>query len=272
LAAGCFPYQAAAAEESAPLSEVMRQKYASEGSALQLGAEAPVSETQGPAPYAPLRANFANEQASPEARHIADWAVHSGDNQSLPFVIIDKTDAKVFVFDAYGRLTGAAPALLGLARGDHTLPGIGDLPLSRIRPEDRTTPAGRFVADLGRNHRGKAILWVDYATSLSMHPVITTRPADRRAERLASATPLDNRISFGCVNVPVHFFANVVRPAFTGTNGIVYILPETRTAREVFASYDVDERLQLEHVSRTDPAQTLPLGVESGEHNAAAPR
>jgi hypothetical protein len=73
-----------------------------------------------------------------------------------------------------------------------------------------------------------------------MHRVLTTNPKERRAERLASATTLDNRISYGCINIPVKFFENVVRPAFTGTRGIVYVLPETRTARQVFASYDVD--------------------------------
>ena len=49
-----------------------------------------------------------------------------------------------------------------------------------------------------------------------------------------SPTPLDNRISFGCINVPAAFFDRVIRPAFKGTNGIVYVLPETRAAREVF--------------------------------------
>jgi hypothetical protein len=29
--------------------------------------------------------------------------------------------------------------------------------------------------------------------------------------------------------------------AFKSTSGIVYVLPETRTARAVFSSYDVDE-------------------------------
>jgi len=32
-----------------------------------------------------------------------------------------------------------------------------------------------------------------------------------------------------------------VRAAITTTNGIVYVLPETRSNREVFASYDVEE-------------------------------
>jgi hypothetical protein len=46
-----------------------------------------------------------------------------------------------------------------------------------------------------------------------------------------------------------------VRPAFTGTNGIVYVLPETRLAREVFASYDVEEHARLQTASQPVPAQ-----------------
>jgi hypothetical protein len=61
---------------------------------------------------------------------------------------------------------------------------------------------------------------------------------------LATPTPLDNRISLGCIVVPVKFFENVVRPAFAGTKGIVYVLPKTKSASEIFASYDVDERAQ----------------------------
>jgi len=191
------------------------------------------------------RADFRHESASREARHVADWVVHSADNHAgdhhgLPFVIVDKKAARVFVFDAQGRLRGAAAALLGVARNDDAVPGIGDRELSSIRTEEKTTPAGRFVSSLGGNMRGEDVLWVDYATATSMHRVLTTNPKERRAQRLASATPLDNRISYGCINIPVKFYENVVRPAFTGTRGIVYVLPETKTARQVFASYDVD--------------------------------
>ncbi len=52
---------------------------------------------------------------------------------------------------------------------------------------------------------------------------------------LASPTPLDNRISYGCINVPVNFYNDLVIPAFMGTVGIVYILPENTTIEEVFA-------------------------------------
>lgn len=196
------------------------------------------------------RANFAGEHPSLEARQVADWVVDSGDNRSMPFVIVDKVDAKVFVFHQDGRLRGGAPALLGLARGDNAVPGIGDRKLSNILPAERTTPAGRFVASLGRNFHGKEILWIDYDGAVSMHPVVTSKPAERRAERLATLTPLDNRISFGCINVPAKFFYTVVRPAFNRTYGVVYVLPETRSAREVFGSYDVDVHERQQPVSQ----------------------
>jgi hypothetical protein len=130
--------------------------------------------------------------------------------------------------------------LLGLARGDDSVPGIGDRKLANIRPEERTTPAGRFVASLGRNLHGVEILWVDYADAISLHRVITSHPEQRRLQRLSTPTPLDKRISSGCINVPAEFYDNVVSPAFTGTNGIVYVLPETRSAQKVFGSYDVN--------------------------------
>ena len=190
----------------------------------------------------PHHANFGRETASRDALHVAHWAVASGDNQGMPFLIIDKVNAKVFVFDAHGNLSGAAPALLGLARGDDSTPGIGERKLSTIRPEERTTPAGRFVASLGQDLHGLEMLWIDYDTAISLHRVVTGTANERRAQRLESATPSDNRISYGCINVPVKFYDKVVSPAFTGTSGIVYILPETRPARDVFKSYDVDEK------------------------------
>jgi hypothetical protein len=54
---------------------------------------------------------------------------------------------------------------------------------------------------------------------------------------LATPTPSDNPISYGCINVPANFYNNVVSPAFAGTYGIVYVLPETRSISESFALY-----------------------------------
>lgn len=179
-------------------------------------------------------ADFGKETASDDARKVADWVVASGDNAGLPFIIVDKIGAKVFLFAAPGDIRGAASALLGLGVGDDSVPGIGQRRLATIAPVERTTPAGRFEAALGNDFE-QDILWVDYDLALSLHRVIVGRPVDRRHDRLASPTPLDNRISYGCINVPAQFYDTVVVPAFRGTVGIVYILPETRPIEAVFA-------------------------------------
>lgn len=205
-------------------------------------------------PVSAKMANFGQELSTPESQKLADWVVDSLDNNNLPFAIVDKVNARVFVFDAQGQIRGASSVLLGLAVGDYSVPGIGQRKLSSIRPEERTTPAGRFVASLDRDIHGQEVLWVDYDTAVSLHPVVKGTPKERRAERLASASPLDKRISYGCINVPVRFYEKVVSPTFTGTNGVVYVLPETRSAREVFGSYDVQDPLRNQAL--TSPAQS----------------
>jgi hypothetical protein len=236
---------------SSPLAMAANEAPASAKPSRSLPAQNGAAAVSNPKPEAvappgPKRIDFGHESASQDTRQVAGWVVDSGDNRSLPFVIVDKKDAKVFVFNADGRLRGAAPALLGLAHGDDAVPGIGERKLSTILPEERTTPAGRFVAALGHNLHGGEILWVDYATAISLHPVITSNPKERRAQRLATPTPLDNRISYGCINVPVNFYKNVVSPAFKRTNGIVYVLPETRSLQTVFASHDVNEPARVQ--------------------------
>lgn len=169
-----------------------------------------------------------------DAARLVDWVAHSRDNAGLPFMIIDKRNAHLWVFDAAGLLRGDAPVLLGTARGDHTAPGVGDLKLSEIPSEDRTTPAGRFRAEVGRNARGEDVVWVDYDAGVSMHPVLTTRPAERRLERLATPTASDNRVSFGCINVPTAFFHSTVMGTVRQGETMVYILPESRPLASVF--------------------------------------
>lgn len=183
------------------------------------------------------QADFGQENASPDARNVANWVINAGDNHGLPFVILDKKAARVFVFHADGRLRGAAPALLGLATGDDSPPGIGSRKLSNIHPDERTTPAGRFVAALGHNLHGVGILWVDYDSAISLHRVITSNPKEHRAERLAEPGSLDKRISYGCINVSAMFYDSVVSPTFTGTDGIFYVLPDTKSPEQVFGLY-----------------------------------
>jgi len=199
----------------------------------------PPGDAQGQAPgHAPhAEAHHAWTQASTDSRQMAAWITRSGDNSGLPFVLIDKRRAQVFVFSAEARLLGATPALLGLASGDHSAPGIGQKPLSRIKPHERTTPAGRFVAALAKNLSGDPILWIDYETSISLHALRGNNPREQRAKRLASLSAHDNRISFGCINVALTFFDEVVMKAFKETEGVVYVLPDTRSLLSVFAPH-----------------------------------
>jgi hypothetical protein len=183
-------------------------------------------------------ADFLGERASAEARYAAGWAISSGDHQGRPFAVVDKKDARLFVFAPDGRLVGATPVLLGLARGDDAAPGTADRPAHALRREERTTPAGRFATEPGHNDKGEAIVWLDYDASLALHRLRPAPAAERRVERMASADAADHRISFGCVVVPPPFYERVIAPTLGQRRGVVYVLPETRPAREMFAAID----------------------------------
>ena len=184
-------------------------------------------------------ADFGSISPSKEARRLANWVAHTHDNGNADFMIVDKRHAKVYVFDASAKLRGASPVLLGAAKGDDSVPGIGSRPLSQVRPEERTTPAGRFVAERGRNLKGEDIVWVDYDAAVSMHRVRASNPTERRLERLATPTIADNRISYGCINVPVSFYETHVKPTAEKQRVIVYVLPEVKSMQQVFGSLDI---------------------------------
>ncbi len=201
-------------------------------------------------------ADFGTEKVSPDVRHVADWVADSRNAGQSDFVIIDKKHARVYVFDAGARLRGAAPVLLGAAKGDESVPGIGSKPVAEVLPAERTTPAGRFVAERGHNTRGEDVVWVDYDGALSMHRVLTTNSTERRLERLASPTTEDNRISYGCINVPAAFYDVYIRPVFAIRRAVVYVLPEVKTLQQVFGSYDV----ATAHVLASGPSSMSSVG------------
>jgi len=182
----------------------------------------------------PLTADFSGEAASADARYAAAWVMAAADNKGLPFVIVDKKDARMFVFEASGRLRGASAALLGLASGDRSVPGIGQRPVAHILPAERTTPAGRFLSQPGRNLQGEEVIWVNYSEGLAIHRLRPGNSQEQRRERLASATPADNRISLGCVVVPVAFYESVVSPLLGKNHSVVYVLPESRPVQALF--------------------------------------
>jgi hypothetical protein len=179
-------------------------------------------------------ADFGDAPASADARAVADWVARTRDGGGAPFLLIDKKLARLHVFDAAARLVATSPVLLGEALGDHSVPGIGQRPTALVRPEERTTPAGRFVGERGRNARGEDVVWVDYDAAVSIHRVIHANVGERRLERLASPSPDDNRISYGCVNVPTAFYDAQILPVFAQRTAMVYVLPDLGSVQQVF--------------------------------------
>jgi len=197
---------------------------------LAAGVAGPAQAAVAPLKVSWDRAAALSRDAQAALRHV--YATQ--DNGDLPFVMIDKRHARLWVFDAQGRPQGSTPVLLGFARGDDSVPGIGDKPLSRVRPGERTTPAGRFIGEHGRNLKGDDIIWVDYDAAVSMHRVKDVHRADRREQRLRSRSIADNRISYGCINIPIAFYDQVLRPAIGRAQPVVYLLPETRPVATIF--------------------------------------
>ena len=173
------------------------------------------------------------KSAAPEVQTLLDWVAASKNNAGQPFYVVDKVNAQVYAFTPAAQLKATAPILLGMGVGDQALVPQ-DAPMSAMPPDKRITPAGRYPSKLVIDPHGKVVLMIDGPNLISMHIVAKGTPAQRRAERLASVASNDNRISFGCINVPPAFFTDIVDPDFRRARGIVYILPEKTTAAQLF--------------------------------------
>ena len=208
-------------------------------------------------------AKFGTETPSPDALLLANWVAGTHDNGPHAFILVDKKDARAYVFRPDGQLQDSAPVLLGAAHGDAIAPGSGDKPLSQMTPDEKITPTGRFVAKPGLNADDEDVIWVDYDNAISMHRVRPKVESEHRLERLASLTTDDNRISFGCINLPVSFYEDVARPAVDRYGAVIYVLPEQKSLQEVFNAYDVTDPAQL-------AAHRAPVHYASGKREGVA--
>lgn len=160
-----------------------------------------------------------------DAVSFARDVVIAGDAGNRAFAVIDKKSASISVFDQAGRLQAQAAVLLGEARGDRAPEDIGRRPLSSIHRSEKITSAGRYETEAGVNTHGEDIVWLDYEAALSMHRVRHV-PGENRPHRLATPGIDDNRISFGCVNMPPDFYEAQIAPLFYDDSRVVYVLPE----------------------------------------------
>lgn len=257
-AAFCTPPAAAAATKSRPAVATGKTSAAKAATAKKPGRKPAKrtavkkaagkhlagKNTRDPGKPGPL-ADFRGTRAAPEVVQVANWASYTRNNRWMPFIVIDKKNAQVYLFDENGKLKDHAPALLGEAVGDDNPPGIGNKPLSKIGKHEKITPAGRYLASRGKDNHGDDVIWIDYDAAVSMHRMHQVSADERRAERLSSPESSDNRISYGCVNLPPKFFDSVLRPTVTKYGAIIYVLPETRTPQQQFGAYDVTKGTQL---------------------------
>jgi hypothetical protein len=191
--------------------------------------------TAAGAETATVQADLARARASANVRQIAQWAIDSGDHEGLPFVVVDKELARLFSFDALGRLQASAPVLLGAARGD--------------APEVPATPAGRFVIDTWQSSAKGTIVLVNGDVALSLYALPSPASPGRGPERLASARVEDKRISDGSLHVASDFYRQFIEP-LRGQTGIAYVLPEVLPLHSTFAPSASSHPLRVAHWPR----------------------
>lgn len=193
----------------------------------------------------------AAQAASHDTAQAWSRIVQAGDHRGLPFAIVDKREAVLSVFDGQGREIARTPVLLGLAPGDDSTPGVGErAQVGAVPPQERTTPAGRFEAEPGRNAQGEDIVWLDYDAAFAIHRLRPGPARQAREQRLASPRLRDRRVSLGCVVVPVTFYRDVIAPHLGRSRSVVYVLPETRPLDTLFETTSAQRKNWVRTASR----------------------
>ena len=79
---------------------------------------------------------------------------------------------------------------------------------------------------------------------------------------VATLTTDDNRISFGCINLPVSFYEDVLSPTVRQYGAIIYVLPEVKTPQQVFGAYDVTDPAQVAAAQAQQVAQAQAANLQ----------
>jgi len=184
------------------------------------------------------------------------------------FMIADKPSGAIHVFDRTGALIDSGPALFGMSAGDQFIEAPDKTDMEAMSVSERITPAGTYRLqqrsvpsypggqvlafqkdgqDVGANSSGY----------VAVHSVWLEKPEQRREERLASTTPDDNKISFGCINTSSQMFLGKILPhvaEFDG--GTVFVLPDA--VETTAAMFPAQTRQETVAGTRTEQ---VPSGV-----------
>lgn len=171
------------------------------------------------------------EPGAAMALHLAQWVTANGDAGGLPFVVVDKAQARIHRFDGEGRLQASGSVLLSALQVDD--------------PALAATPAGRFVAHPDLLHGG-GLAWYGRNGELLLHGPQSGQAPGRAAYRLASLDTSDRRISDGSLHVEAGFYQQHLQ-ALRGRPSVAYVLPEQLGMDEVFGGAGAQHALSGPH-------------------------
>ena len=90
-----------------------------------------VPAAAGAHPSKPVKAHPTSRAAKPaivpseDTRRVAEWVIASKDNHSLPWAVVDKPNAAMFLFDPEGKPLGAVPVRERVVRDGNLITGGG---------------------------------------------------------------------------------------------------------------------------------------------------
>ena len=163
--------------------------------------------------------------ATPTETAVVQNIVEQNDNQGKQFIVADKQAGTLTMYTASGQQITSTPALFGKTEGDSV--------------SSKNTPSGRFETKQANvrteGYGGSAQVLTQNGQNLQLggssyaiHRVYTKYASENRQGRLDTPTASDNRISHGCINVPVDFYDTYLD---SDQDTVVYVMPETDAGR-----------------------------------------
>lgn len=163
--------------------------------------------------------------ATPTETAVVQNIVGRSDNQGKQFIVADKQAGTLTMYTASGQQITSTPALFGKTKGDSV--------------SSKNTPSGRFETKQANvsteGYGGSAQVLTENGQNLQLggssyaiHRVYTKYASENRQGRLDTPTATDNRISLGCINVPVDFYDTYLN---SDQDTVVYVMPETDAGR-----------------------------------------
>ncbi len=196
----------------------------------------PKAKPPAPAPVAQEPREIATMSA--QAKQVSEIAIHNGDRQ---FILVDKNRSMLFLFQD-GKPVFSDTVLTGISTADRLTPELLAKPFdSPTKDYEKITPAGRYTVSQQYDDLYGTILEIneihgkDWA--LAIHRVYVGSPKEKRMERLKSATPDDNYVSYGCINIDQEGIQFLVK-ALPKKGTPLYILPRDESSTSTFFAKD----------------------------------